>query len=192
MPSPAKSTTPLKIRAGIPLLILLMIWLQETVDQLFLGGQWNFPMGRGESALNIVLSSFSHADFDHLWSNTIVFLPASWLVLSKGVRDYISVWICVIVTEGLILLLWKNPSHGLSDICFGLMGYLFLIGILERRAWEILLSVLAVILYGKFLAGLLPWNVPPGISWIGHTSGFLGGAIAALGIYREPNSAGSA
>ena len=172
----------------MPLLILSIVLAQEAIDQLFLQGQWNFPMGRGESLLNIILSSFSHEDFAHLWSNAIIFLLASWLVLSKGLRDYISVWICVIMTEGLILLFWKNPSHGLSDICFGLMGYLFLIGILERRPWEIFLSVVAVIFYGKFLPGLLPWNVPSGISWIGHASGFLGGAVAALGIYREPDS----
>ena len=31
----------------IPLLILLIPWFQELIDQIFYGGQWNLPMAPG-------------------------------------------------------------------------------------------------------------------------------------------------
>ena len=102
-----------------------------------------------------------------------MFIPTSWLVLSKGIRDYVSVWLCVLAVELILSLTWTNSSYGLSDICYGLLGYLSLIGILEKRAWEIMLSTIAIILYGGLLPSLLPWNIPDGISWISHFSGLL-------------------
>jgi membrane associated rhomboid family serine protease len=44
----------------------------------------------------------------------------------------------------------------------------------------------ALVAYGGLLPTLLPFLSPPGVSWIGHVSGFLGGVLAALAIHREP------
>ncbi len=188
MASRYKSTTPRYIRLLVPLILISIAWGQEIIDQVFFNGDWNFLMGKGHPWWGIIASSFSHGDFDHLISNTMVFIPLSWLVLTKGIRDYISVWACVLFTEVIFQIFWSNPSHGLSDICFGLLGYLVIIGVLEKRFLAIGLSVFTLILYGKFLPTLMPWNVSPGISWIGHFSGFLGGVLGAFGIYREPDA----
>ena len=51
---------------------------------------------------------------------------------------------------------------------------------------SLLLTVLVISLYGSSLVGLLPWATPPGVSWIGHFSGFIGGVLAALGCARNP------
>ena len=180
------TTTCRTFRLLVPLLLISIIWLQELIDQTFFGGHWNFVMGRGQPWFNLFTSSFSHADFGHLISNTIVFIPLSWLVLTKGLRDFLSVWSCVLFAKILFLIFWPNPAHGLSDICFGLFGYLVTIGILERRLLAIGLSIFTVILYGHYLPSLIPFFSPPGVSWIGHFSGFVGGILGALGIYREP------
>ena len=47
------------------------------------------------------------------------------------------------------------------------------------------LSLLCLLLYGGMLPTLLPFLTPPGVSWIGHASGFAGGVLAALAIHRE-------
>jgi membrane associated rhomboid family serine protease len=68
---------------------------------------------------------------------------------------------------------------------YGLLGYLLLIGWIEKRPISLLLSVLALVTYAGVLPSLLPIFSPPGVSWIGHLSGFSGGLLAALAVARE-------
>lgn len=185
-PSP-HSTTPRWVRVFLPVAIISIAWTQEIVDNLFFGGQWKFLTGPDQPFWSIIFSWFSHEDFKHLIGNTAIFLPLSWLVLWQGVRDYASVFACVFLVELVNQLFWPEIAHGISDIVYGMLGYLTIIGVLEKRFLATLLSVLALILYGKYLPALLPWNNVPGSSWLGHFSGFAGGIIGALGIYREPN-----
>ena len=169
----------------IPLLILAIPWVQELVDQVVFAGRWNLPMARGESFLGVLTAPFSHAGFGHLISNSIWFIPLSWMVLAKSRRDYLAVWIGVILAAIPVWLWWPGASHGLSGVIYGLLGYLLLIGWLERRPLPILLSLACGVAYGGLLPSLLPFLSPAGVSWIGHASGFCGGALAALAVFRE-------
>jgi membrane associated rhomboid family serine protease len=47
------------------------------------------------------------------------------------------------------------------------------------------LSIGCLLAYGGLLPALLPFLSPPGVSWIGHASGFAAGLLAALVVYRE-------
>ena len=175
------------LRFLVPLFLIGIAWVQELIDQVWFGGNWNLLMGGGYPWWGLFTAPFSHSGFSHLLSNTLLFLPLSWLVLSKGLRDYISVWACVLFVEIFQVFFWATPAHGISGVVFGLLGYLLIIGFLEKRFLAIVLTVICFGLYGHFLPSLLPWNVPQGISWIGHFSGFIGGLLGALGIYREPD-----
>jgi membrane associated rhomboid family serine protease len=76
-------------------------------------------------------------------------------------------------------------SHGLSGVVYGLLGYLLVIGWLEKRPLSIVLSLIALVGYGGVLPSLIPLFSPAGVSWIGHLSGFAGGVLAALAVFRE-------
>jgi membrane associated rhomboid family serine protease len=169
----------------LPPLILLVPWLQELIDQLLFGGRWNLPMLPGGSFAGVLTAPFSHSGFGHLLANSLLFVPLSWLVLLQGRRHYLAVWLGVYATAIPVWLLWPNGSHGLSGVVYGLLGYLLLIGWLERRPLSLLLSVLCLVSYGGVLPSLLPVFSPPGVSWIGHISGFAGGLLAALAIHRD-------
>jgi membrane associated rhomboid family serine protease len=172
--------------ALIPVLLLGVPWAQELIDQLFFGGRWNLPMLPGGPFLGVLTAPFSHSGFGHLIGNSLWFLPLSWLVLAKSWKDYLAVWIGAYLTAIPVWLFWPNGSHGLSGVVFALVGYLIVIGFLEKRPLVLGLSLFSLITYGGFLPGLLPFFSPPGVSWIGHVSGFAGGILAALAIYREP------
>jgi membrane associated rhomboid family serine protease len=172
--------------ALLPVGIVGLAWLQELVDQLLFGGRWNLPMVRGGPFLGVLTAPFSHAGIGHLLANTFWFLPLSWMVLSKSRRDYLAVWLCVYLTAIPLWLFLPGGSHGLSGVIYGLLGYLLLIGWLEKRPLPLLLSVLCLLLYGGMLPSLLPFLTPPGVSWAGHAAGFAGGVLAALAIHREP------
>ena len=175
--------------ALIPVVLLSVAWIQELLDQLFFQGQWNLPMLPGGPFLGVLTAPFSHSGFDHLIGNTIWFLPLSWLVLAKSRLDYLAVWLGVYAMAIPVWLFWPTGSHGLSGVVFALVGYLIVIGFLERRILVLALSVFSLISYGGFLPGLLPFFSPAGVSWIGHLSGFAGGVLAAFAVYREPNRA---
>ena len=173
----------------IPLLLLGLAWGQELIDQLLLAGQWNLPMGPGLPLWRVLTAPFSHAGFGHLISNTLVFLPLSWLVLTRGRRDYLAVWIGVVVVNVPIALFWPAASHGLSGVVYGLLGYLLIIGWLEKKVLPILLGIVAFWLYGTALIALIPGVSPAGVSWVGHAGGFLGGLLAAFAVHQDPKPA---
>ena len=168
----------------IPPVILLIPWGQELIDQLLFGGRWNLPMVPGGPFLGVLTAPFSHSGFGHLLANSLLFVPLSWLVLLKGRRDYLAVWLGVTATAIPVWLFWHNASHGLSGVVYGLLGYLLLIGWLEKRPLSLLLSLFCLITYGGVLPSLLPVLSPSGVSWIGHVSGFGGGLLAAWAIHR--------
>ena len=168
----------------IPPLILLIPWTQEVIDQLLFRGGWNLPMEPQGPFIGVFTAPFSHSGFGHLLANSLMFLPLSWLVLTKGRRDYLTVWLGVYATAIPVWLFWPTASHGLSGVVYGLLGYLLLIGWLERRPLSLLLSVLCLISYGGVLPSLIPLFSPAGVSWIGHASGFAGGILATWGMHR--------
>ncbi len=180
-----RSLARLGLKAALPVLLLAVAWGQELVDQLLFGGRWNLPMLPGGSILGVFTAPFSHSGFGHLLANSALFLPLSWLVLLRGRRDYLAVWIGVYVCAIPVWLLWPVGSHGLSGVVYGLLGYLLLIGWLEKRPFSLLLSLFCLVSYGAVLPSLIPLFSPAGVSWIGHLSGFLGGVLAAFAVYRE-------
>jgi len=175
----------MKGRLLLPPLILAVAWGQELIDQLLFGGRWNLPMLPGGPWLGVLTAPFSHGDLQHLLANSLLFLPLSWLVLLRGRRDYLAVWCGVYAAAIPVWLLWPVGSHGLSGVVYGLLGYLLLIGWLEKRPLSIALSALCLVSYGGVLPSLIPLFSPPGVSWIGHASGFAGGVLAALAVHRE-------
>ena len=177
--------SPLAVIA-LPLILLGLAWLQELLDQLLFAGRWNLALGPGTPWWTLFTAPFSHAGLGHLVANSLVFLPLSYLVLARGMQAYLAVWISVILLEIPIWLVWPVGAHGLSGVVYGLLGFLVVIGFLDRRPLAILLSMVAVLLYGSALPGLLPWASPAGVSWIGHASGFVAGLIAALAVRRSP------
>jgi membrane associated rhomboid family serine protease len=169
----------------LPFFILVIPWLQELLDQFLFSGQWNLPMTPGGSFLGALTAPFSHSGFGHLLANSLTFIPLSWLVLLRGRLDYLAVWLGVYATAIPVWLFWPTASHGLSGVIYGLLGYLLVIGWLEKRFLSLSLSIFALISYGGVLPSLLPIYSPSGVSWIGHFSGFLGGIVAAYAVARE-------
>ena len=57
----------------------------------------------------------------------------------------------------------SRASHGLSGVVYGLLGYLLVIGWLEKRPLSLILSVLALVSYGGVLPSLIPLFSPAGL-----------------------------
>ena len=175
----------LRFKLLLPVLLIGIAWVLESVDQLIFNGSLNFPIIPDGPLWRILTSPFSHANWGHVIGNTLYFIPLSYLVLMNGLSHYIAVWGCVLFFNLFRLFFWPVGGHGMSGVVYGLVGYLLVIGIAERRILSLALTGFALTTYSHFLPTLLPWVSPPGVSWIGHFLGFFGGVVAALAMFKE-------
>jgi membrane associated rhomboid family serine protease len=128
----------------------------------------------------IVFAPLLHQGWSHLLGNTLPLLVFGFLILLAGVTRWLAVTAVVWVVGGVGT--WftgeQNSLHlGASVLAFGWLVYLLLRGLFSRRASQVLLGLLLLLLYGSVLWGVLPGQ--PGISWQGHLFGAVGGGLAA-------------
>lgn len=136
--------------------------------------------------IGVVTMPFLHANFTHLFNNTVPL--AILLTLLAGSRaDSRVVVIMIAVLGGLLLWLLGrgNSVHiGASGLVFGLAVFLIVSGILERRTIPSFISALVTFFYGSsLLAGILPGQ--QGVSWDGHLFGGIAGALVAWLLVRK-------
>ena len=180
--------TDLAARLRVLFGFVALIWLVELVDLFVFRGALDRAgiRPRSESGLwGIAFAPFLHAGLAHLLANTIPLLVLGWLVLVRGLRDWLWVTVVVVLVGGLGVWLFGRPGTvhvGASGLIFGYLGYLLLRGLFERSLVAIGIAVLAGVLYGGALWGVLPGR--RGVSWEGHLFGFGGGAAAA-GVHRR-------
>ncbi len=163
------------ITAGILLLVFLLDW----VLPLDLCAHGIRPR-RLEGLWGIALAPFLHADFTHLLTHALAlpFLLAVSLCFSRKLT-VAAILVVMLLGGSLVWVFGKAQTVyiGAGGLIFGLLGFLVLMGILKRRWYTLLLSLLVLFLYGTALLSIL--SDAPEVSWLGHASGLLTGVLAA-------------
>ncbi len=119
--------------------------------------------------VGIPLMPFLHADLNHLLSNTIP-LTVLLLLLAGSKANSWSIVAFIILLSGSMLWLFGRPAThvGASGLIFGLIAFLLVSGILERRIVPLLIAIVVGFLYGgTLLTGIIP-DLGSHISWEGH------------------------
>jgi membrane associated rhomboid family serine protease len=96
---------------------------------------------------------------------------------------------CIVVLGGALLWLFgRSATHiGASSLIYGLIAYLIVAGICERRIVPMLISILVGFFYGGTLAaGIVPSSIPH-VSWEGHLFGAIAGGIIAYLLTKPRN-----
>lgn len=165
------------------------MWLAELLDALLPGTPLDFFGIRPravDSLPAILCAPFLHAGFTHLLANTLPFLLLGILVAARRSRDFGAAFgqSMIIGGSGTWLFGAPNTIHiGASGVVFGLLGFLVTRGFFERSVAAIVMSLVAVLLFGGMIFSLIP--VQAGVSWSGHLFGFIGGVIAAWTLPRR-------
>lgn len=174
-----------------PVLILVAVmWVVEIIDAVLplAVDQWGI-VGRTTSGLvGVVLSPFLHAGFAHLMANTVPFLVLGVLVAWRSRERFWAVLTLIAVGGGLGVWLLTSPTTltiGASGVVFGMAAYLVAAGLLTRHWLDIAVAVGVVLVYGTMFAGVLPFGVPAGVSWLAHLTGALAGVGAAFAFARR-------
>lgn len=164
--------------------IVVALWSLEIVD--FLGSGWLDNYGirpRSAAGLNgILFAPWLHFGFGHVAANTVPFAVMGWFTMLKGFGRFATVTVIITLLggAGTWLIGGAGTIHaGASILIFGYFGYLLFNGIFERSLHAMSIALITILLYGYMIWGVLPITVMRGISWEGHLSGFLAGALAA-------------
>jgi membrane associated rhomboid family serine protease len=165
-----------------------LLWVVEAVDALLPADldQWGVRPRSDEGLVGIAAAPLLHADWAHLWANTVPVVVLGFLVLVTGVARGLlaTAVIWLVAGVGVWLVAGDGSVHvGASGLVFGWITYLVVRGFVTRQPGEIAVGVVVLVLYGGVLLGVLPGQ--PGISWQGHLFGALGGVVAALALGRS-------
>jgi membrane associated rhomboid family serine protease len=130
--------------------------------------------------VGILSAPFAHASFAHLMSNTLPLALLATLTLYCYPRAARIALPLVWLLSGLGVWLFARPSvHvGASGIAYGLMFFLFAMGLLRRDRLAIVTSLSVFFLYGGMLFGVLPHEQH--VSFEYHLAGAVAGLLAAF------------
>ncbi len=168
-----------------PGLLVLIMWVIQLFEQLsgvslsFLGIQ---PL-QMRGLPGIVIAPLLHADWKHLFANTIPMLvlgaslfyfykPLAWKILSLSILAT-GFWVWMGARGGVHI--------GASGLIYALASFLFMSGLLRRENRLMAVSLIVVFLYGGMVWGVFPDFLPqPNISWESHLFGSIGGIMLAF------------
>jgi membrane associated rhomboid family serine protease len=171
----------------IPGIFVFLMWLVKIVELLFeidLSRFGIFPL-TVQGLPGILFSPFIHADFQHLFNNSLplFFLSIALFYFYSEVAVKVLIW-TYFITGLLVWFAGREAWHiGASGLIYGLASFLFFSGIIRRYFRLIALSLLIVFLYGSMVWGLFP-GVYKNVSWESHMLGFFSGVILAV-LYRN-------
>jgi membrane associated rhomboid family serine protease len=175
----------------LPVLAMLAVmWSEEVVDTALDGRLDRFGIRpRQVGGLDgIVLAPFLHGGFGHLIANTLPFLFLGGAICLGSARRFAQVTVIVGAISGVGTWLTGSARSlhiGASGLVFGYLTYLITRGVFARRVTYILGGLLAFMVYGGVLWGLVP---RPGVSWQGHLFGAIGGVVAAWLLHGQPGA----
>jgi len=128
----------------------------------------------------IIAMPVLHKDLSHIVGNTIPLLVLGILLAgssSKTSAVIASIWIL----SGIGLWIFgRTALHiGASGVVFGLVAFLIVAGMVEKRFAALAVSLIVGIVYGGTLfTGILPLS--QGTSWDGHLMGAIAGICTAF------------
>jgi membrane associated rhomboid family serine protease len=172
----------------IPGIFIFFMWLVKIVEVLFdldFSAFGIYPLTvRGLPG--IIFSPFIHADFNHLFNNSLPLFFLSIALFYFYSEVALKVFILTFFLTG--LLVWiagRDAWHiGASGLVYGLTSFLFFSGIIRRYFRLIALSLLIVFLYGSMVWGIFP-GIYKNVSWESHMLGFFSGVVLSVWYRKE-------
>lgn len=173
----------LLLSAIIPGIFIFVMWLVKIIEVLF---ELDFSvfgiyplMAKGLPG--IVFSPFIHANFTHLFNNSLplFFLSVALFYFYSEVALKVFT-LTFFMTGFLVWIAGREAWHiGASGLVYGLASFLFFSGIIRRYFRLIGLSLLIVFLYGSMVWGMFP-DMYKNVSWESHMLGFFSGVLLSV------------
>jgi membrane associated rhomboid family serine protease len=164
-----------------------LIWLLQVAnwaDHYHLDASFGIlPRSLGHLG-DIFTAPFLHFSWDHIEGNSGPLFVFGLLAAYRGVGKFLGVTLVVVVTSGLAVWLFQDNKEltvGASGLIFGYFGYVLARGLIDRNLIDALAAVVMALSYAYILTVAIPGT--PGVSWVGHLGGLVGG-LASGWIFR--------
>ena len=173
--------------ASVALLVALM-WAVGMVNALldYRLSEYGVVPRTVDGLIGIPLMPFLHGSFDHLVVNTLPIVVLGGLVAFQGSKKFLTASVFITLVGGSALwVVGRTAVHvGASGLVFGYFGYLIARAWYTRSLVAVLIAVVVAVVYGGILLGVLPF-FQEGVSWEGHLTGLIAGALAARLMWKE-------
>ncbi|HTN76030.1 MAG TPA: rhomboid family intramembrane serine protease [Pirellulaceae bacterium] len=168
--------------------VIWLVFLAEQLPTLNLLALGLTPR-TSNGLIGIVTAPFLHLNFQHLLANTVPLLVLLILLAGSKANSWGIVIAITLLGGALLWLVGRPATHvGASGLIFGLMSFLMVSGVRERRFVPLMVAILVGMLYGgSLLAGVVP-RFGSSISWDGHLCGAIAGAIVAVLLTQRPST----
>ena len=152
---------------------------------------WGLDVGPGDfgvrprqwmGLVGVLFAPLMHDGFAHLLANTppLLVLGTAMLYLYPTAAP----WVLPAIWLGPGLAVWlfaRGGVHiGASGLVYGLLGYIFVAGLLRRDRRAIAASLLVCFMYGALVWGVLP--IQTRVSWETHLAATVIGVVLALAL----------
>jgi len=123
----------------------------------------------------ILFAPLLHANFNHLFFNTIPLIVLSNFILIEGLGYYLIITLMITVLSGLAIWCFAKPGlHiGASALITGYWGFLVSNIYQNGSLTTIILGLLSLYYFAGIFLGIFPSQ--KGVSWEGHLFGLLAG-----------------
>ncbi len=157
--------------------ILFIPWIVFMISQLT--GKKLLKLGiiprRTYGLPGIVLSPFLHANFNHIFFNSIPLVVLSNFLLIDGLVYFLQVTLCITLLSGLLIWCFAKPGlHiGASSVITGYWALLVSNIYREGTLTAMILGMISLYYFAGIFLGVFPGK--KGVSWEGHLFGLLAG-----------------
>ena len=169
----------------------LLLWAFYLVEYLsgFDLTQFGIYPRRAVGLVGVLCAPFIHASVAHLFANTPPVIVIGTMLLYGYPRASKVFLPVVYLGSGLAVWLFAREAYhiGASGLAFGMLFFIFTIGVLRWERRNIAISLLVFFLYGGMISGVIPGEQE--ISFESHLSGALIGILLAFLLrHRDPES----
>jgi len=134
--------------------------------------------------VGIITAPLVHADFSHLASNSITLLVLMIFLFYAYTNSSFKVFFSVYFLSNVLVWIFARDAYhiGASGIIYGLVTFMFFVGVFRKDSKSVGLSLLVTFMYGGLVWGVLPTD--PAISYEAHLAGAVVGILAAV-VFRK-------
>ncbi|MFI6444995.1 rhomboid family intramembrane serine protease [Kitasatospora sp. NPDC050543] len=168
--------------------VLGVIWLVQLAnwaDDYRLTGEYGIRAQHLDRLPDLLGAPFLHVNWEHLEGNSGPLFVFGFLAAYRGVKKFLALTLLVALTSGAAVWLFEAQNVvtvGASGVIYGYFGYVVLRGIFDRNLIDTLIGVVMGASFAYTLTATVPGT--PGVSWLGHLGGLLGG-LAGAWIFRD-------
>ncbi|WP_441251488.1 rhomboid family intramembrane serine protease [Kitasatospora sp. McL0602] len=168
--------------------VLCAIWVVQVVnwaDGYSLTQQYGIVAQQPTRLADVLSAPFLHVNWRHLEGNSGPLFIFGFLAAYRGVKRFLGLTLLVVLASGAAVWLFERDhvvTVGASGVIYGYFGYVVLRGLFDRNLIDSLIGVVM----GASFAYILTTAVPgtPGVSWLGHLGGLVGGLLGAW-LFRD-------